>query len=286
MITLITDSAADLPLALREEYGIKMLPINITMGNQTYRDQVDLSTDEFYEKLFATKEMPSTAYPGLGLIIETFREAVETGNSVIFICLASALSGLYNAALLAKSEFPNAEIAVIDSKSATFGQGVIVLAAARLIREGKSFAEVVQACEDFVKRSRGFGVINTLEYLHRGGRLGLASTLAATALNIKPVIEIKPDGSLLMAHKTRGIVKGRNWMLEHMKKDGKNYKDTIVWVAYIREKEQALEFKKQVEEELQPGEVLFGEVSATIGTHLGPGLVGVFYLAPEKPKKH
>ncbi|MDD2568385.1 MAG: DegV family protein [Clostridia bacterium] len=285
MITLITDSAADLPKEMREDYNIKMLPINITMGNQTYRDQIDLSTDEFYEKLLRTKEMPSTAYPGLGLIIETFKEAVEAGNSVIFICLSGALSGLYNAALLAKSEFPNAEIAVIDSKSATFGQGVIVLAAARLIKQGKSYAEVVNACEDFVKRSCGFGVVSNLEYLHRGGRLSLATTLAATALNIKPVIEIAADGSLFMVHKTRGIIKGRHWLIEHMKKDGKNYKDSLVWVAYIREKEQALEFKKELAQEVELGEVLFGEVSATIGTHLGPGLVGIFYLAPEKPKK-
>ena len=168
MIRIITDSACDLPQDMIEQYQIRVLPMNITFGEETFRDQLELSTSEFYQRL--TKEgepHPSTAYPSLGLLKLALEEELAAGNEIILITLADALSGYYHAAEVLLQDYPEANIALFDSKSATLGQGIIVLAAARLVAAGKSYAEVVAAMPELIARSQGYGVINNLDYLKR-----------------------------------------------------------------------------------------------------------------------
>ena len=281
MIRIITDSACDLPQAMLEQYQIKVLPMNITFGEETFHDQTELSTAAFYQRLTKAGEPhPRTAYPTLGLLKLALEEEIAAGNEIILITLANALSGYYHAAQVLLQDYPEANIALFDSKSATLGQGVIVLAAARLVEAGKSYAEVVAAMPELIVQSRGYGVINNLDYLKRGGRISSATAFVAGALNIKPVININEDGSLTMVQKVRGMQKGLQWLRQRLKEDGQDFTKAPFFIGYIIQKDTAEQFLTMLQQEFQLDEVHICEIGPTVGTHLGPGCVALFYLKP------
>ncbi len=281
MIKLITDSSCDLPDDLVRQYDIRVLPMNITFDEETFLDQVELSTEAFYRRLADPKATPRTAYPTLGWLHRALEEELAAGNQVVIITIADALSGFYKASQVLLQEFAGKDIALFDSKSATMGQGVVVLAAARLIQAGKSFEEVVAAVPGIVERSRGYGVVNNLDYLRRGGRINGATAIVGTALNIKPVIVVQPDGSLAMESKVRGIQKGINLMVEKVKQDGLDFRDVTLFVGYIVQKENAEAMLAKMRQDMQLGEVILHEIGPTVGTHLGPGCIALFYLHPQ-----
>ena len=280
MIKIIADSACDLPAELVAEYGILIMPMHICFGEDTYNDQEEISTAQFYERLVSGREFPTTSYPAIGRFQQAVDAELAAGNQVLVITIARPLSGCYDAVKVLLADYPLDQVAVFDSQSATLGEGAIVLAAARLIADGCSWPELLAKMPQLIARSRGFGAINNLTYLAKGGRISGAAATVATALRIKPVINICPDGSLEVAQKLHGMAKAINWLTERLQQDGQDFRRTTLFVSYIIQEESAAKLLEQFRAQMQLGEVIFSQIGPTVGTHLGPGCVALFYLTP------
>lgn len=280
MIKIIADSACDLPAELVAEYGILIMPMHICFGEDTYNDQEEISTAQFYERLVSGREFPTTSYPAIGRFQQAVDAELAAGNQVLVITIARPLSGCYDAVKVLLADYPLDQVAVFDSQSATLGEGAIVLAAARLIADGCSWPELLAKMPQLIARSRGFGAINNLTYLAKGGRISGAAATVATALRIKPVINICPDGSLEVAQKLHGMAKAINWLTARLQQDGQDFRRTTLFVSYIIQEESAAKLLEQLRSQMQLGEVIFSQIGPTVGTHLGPGCVALFYLTP------
>lgn len=280
MIKIITDTACDLPQELVEKYGIVLLPMNIAFGEETFADRETITTEQFYNRLVEGGEFPQTSYPSLGCVQMTVDEELAAGNEVIIITIARPLSGFYDSVRILLADYPEDKVAVFDSKSATLGEGAIVLAAARLIEAGASYAEVKAALPTLIERSQGYGAINNLVYLAKGGRISNTAATVARALNIKPVINICEDGSLEVAQKVRGMNKALQWLVERVQQDGVDFSETTLFVSYILQQDSAEKLLEELKSVLNLGEVIMCPVGATVGVHLGPGCVALFYLKP------
>lgn len=282
MIKIITDTACDLPQELVEKYGIILLPMNIAFGEETFADRETLGTEEFFERLAAGEEFPQTSYPFLGRVQQVVDEELAAGNDLILLTIARPLSGFYDSVRILLEGYPADRVAVFDSQSATLGEGAIVLAVARLIEAGASYAEVRAALPRLIERSRGYGAINNLVYLAKGGRISSTAATVARALNIKPVINICPDGSLEVAQKVRGMNKALQWLVERVQQDGVDFSGTTLFISYILQRDSAEKLAEELKAVLNLGEVILCPIGATVGVHLGPGCVALFYLQPEK----
>ncbi len=280
MLRIITDTACDLPAELADRYGVIRLPMNIVFGAETFADQQTITTEQFYERLTTSGEFPTTSYPSLGLLELALQKELAAGNEVLVITISGALSGFYDSARVMLADYPREKTAVYDSKSATLGEGAVVLAAARLAAAGQSLAEVERALPDIIERSRGYGAINDLVYLAKGGRISGATAQVARALNIKPVINICPDGSLEVAAKVHGMNKALAWLKQRIEADGRDFSGVTLFVSYILQKDSAEKLLEELKAELTLGEVILCPIGPTVGVHLGPGCVALFYLLP------
>lgn len=280
MIRIITDTACDLPQEMIDKYGIVLLPMNIAFGDETFADRETITTERFFERLAGGAEFPQTSYPSLGRVQMEVDKALAAGDDVIIITIARPLSGFYDSVRILLADYPADKVAVFDSESATLGEGAIVLAAARLIEAGASYDEVKQTLPGLIERSQGYGAINDLVYLAKGGRISGTAATVAKALNIKPVINICPDGSLEVAQKVRGMNKALQWIVERVKQDGVDFSDTTLFVSYILQQDSAEKLLDELKAELNLGEVILCPIGATVGVHLGPGCVALFYLKP------
>lgn len=281
MIKIIADSACDLPEELVAQYNILIMPMHICFGEETYDDQTEITTADFYERLVGGREFPTTSYPAIGRYQNAVDAELAAGNQVLIITIAQALSGCYDSLRLLFAEYPADKVAVFNSQSATLGEGAIVLAAARLAESGCSFEQLKAAMPGLIARSQGYGAINNLTYLAKGGRISGTAATVATALKIKPVINICPDGSLEVAQKVHGMAKALAWLAARVKKDGLDFRNSTLFVSYIVQEESARRLLEQLQQEMQLGEVVFSQIGPTVGTHLGPGCVALFYLKPE-----
>ncbi|OGO17052.1 MAG: hypothetical protein A2Z14_09075, partial [Chloroflexi bacterium RBG_16_48_8] len=192
-IAIITDSTSNIPARLCKQYGIQVVPQMLIWGEETLFDEVDITPDQFYERLKSSDELPTTSQATIATFIELFAPHVEMGSQILSILISNELSGTIQSATQAKKEFPNATIEIIDSRSASMELGFQVLAAARAAEAGKSFAEVVEITKRARDNTGVMFVVDTLEYLHRGGRIGGASRLLGTALSLKPLLYVN-DG--------------------------------------------------------------------------------------------
>lgn len=281
MIRIIADSACDLPAELVAEYGILIMPMHICFGAETYDDQETITTAAFYERLVGGKEFPTTSYPAIGRCQSAVDAELAAGNQVLIITIAQPLSGCYDSLRILFADYPADKVAVFNSQSATLGEGAVVLAAARLAAAGYSFEQLKAAMPGLIVRSQGYGAINNLIYLARGGRISATAATLATALNIKPVINVCADGSLEVAQKVHGMAKALAWLAARVQQDGHDFRSTTLFVSYIVQEESARRLLAQLQREMQLGEVIFSQIGPTVGTHLGPGCVALFYLKPE-----
>lgn len=280
MIRIITDSTCDLPAEIIERYGIRVMPMSITFGEESYADGETISLDKFYTRLQAG-EFPKTSYPPLGRFVQALDEEMAAGNEVLIITLARTLSGCYDSVKMLLEEYPAERVAVVDSQAATMTQGAVVLEAARLVEGGIGYAELKNAMPAIVQRAMGYGVINNLTYLARGGRISGTAAALATALNIKPVINICEDGSLEVCQKVRGMSKGLSWIANRIRQDSTDFSSTTLFVGYVLQREAAEQLVDRLRKEMTLGEVIIAPIGPTVGTHLGPGVVGLFYVAPQ-----
>ena len=278
MIRIITDSASDVVGNKRED--LRVLPVSITFGEEEFQDGINLTHQMFYEKLIECDELPVTSQVPPFAFEEAFREAMETGNQVIAITLSSKLSGTWQSACIAAEGF-GGKVRVVDSENASIGQHALVEYALRLKDAGLGLEEIVEKLEADKKRIRLIALLDTLEYLKKGGRISKAAAMAGSLLSIKPVIAIQ-RGEVAILGKARGSKQGNNLLAEQIRQTGgidfgkpfvlgyTGLSDALLR-KYIKDHES---FWKSSVDALETS-----SVGGTIGTHIGPGAIGVAFFS-------
>jgi DegV family protein with EDD domain len=273
-VVVITDSTAYIPSALILKHGIRVVPLSLVWGNEVFRDGVDIMPAEFYARLKTAKVMPSTSQTTPDEFKKIFSPIVEAGNSVLAVLLSSKLSGTVDSAVQAKEAFPGAKIEIVDTLTTAMALGFITLAAARAIQGGADLAEATQVTRHTVTRSKVIFVVDTLEFMRRGGRIGGAAAFLGMALNMKPLLTLH-EGKVEAIDKVRTKGKAVNRMLDLIEKQiGSSHSVRIATLQAAAE-EEARELLKRANDRFHPEESIFSEVSPVIGTHVGPGTIGL-----------
>jgi len=271
---LVTDSTAYLPPELVERYRITVVPLYVRFGEEVFRDGVDISPEQFYARLRTSPVMPATSQPSAGDFLEAYRRLIEGGASaIISIHISTKMSGTVPSALLAREQIPQVPIFVVDSLSTSMGLGFQVLEAARLLEAGRPPEEVVQAVEALRGRIRILFVVDTLEFLHRGGRIGGAQAFLGSLLNLKPLLAVR-DGQVDAVERVRTKRRAIQRMLEILAAEAGD-RPMRVAVIHGGVPEEAAGLHDEVRSRLNCQELYVAELSPVIGTHAGPGTVGV-----------
>ena len=275
-VRIVTDSAADLSDAETAELGIEVVPLSIRFGDEEYTDRIDLSVAEFYDKMAALDVLPETAAPSPGAFEAAFRKLVKEGaDEIVCINLSLALSATGQAAQIgAKAVAELVPVTCVDSKSITGGLGTMVIAAARAAADGASAAEVVALVEELIPRTHVFGVLDTLDNLKKGGRIGNAQALLGTMLSIKPCLDLS-SGEVEEAGKQRTRKKALAW-LKTVVEDAGDIEELAVIHGHAPDIDSFLESLADV---VPRDKIRVSELGAVIGTHGGPRVVGVCYLS-------
>jgi DegV family protein with EDD domain len=283
-VRIVTDSSCDLPAPIAEELGITIVPLTIRFGDEEFVDRVELSNAEFWSRCVNSTKLPETAAPAPGQFEADYRRlATEGATGIVVVTLSGALSATMQSAQLAarsvqSDESTGLDIRVLDSRSITLGLGTIALACARLARDGASIDEVEAAAVDLIDRTRVFGALDTLENLKKGGRIGNAKALLATALSIKPIIEVT-GGVVEQGGKQRTRSKALNFLVDKVKSYDGAIENLAVLHADCSDVDEFVEMLRPY----APGEIVVGEIGPVIGTHGGRGTIGVaFQVASDR----
>ena len=267
-VKVVTDSTSDISAEVVQELGITVVPLYVHFGKETYQDGVDLSADEFYRRLMTEPELPKTSAPSSGAFTETYERLAAETDEIISIHISTKLSATYNSALVGKSGMKvDCRVEVIDSLSATIGLGILVIDAAKAALAGKSLDEVTAMVAEIIPRTHCIAVVDTMDYLYKGGRIGKAQALLGSALNIKPLIAIQ-DGEIYPLGRVRGLPKAIARIIELASKFHNISEMALAHTTTPDELE-------VVAERLAPlfphGRIYKSRCGPTIGTYLGPG---------------
>jgi DegV family protein with EDD domain len=273
-VRIVTDSSCDLPDASVVAHGIRVVPLSIRFGDEEFIDREELSTAEFWRRCAAQDTLPETAAPAPGQFETVYRElAAEGADGIVVVSLSGKLSAtMQSAELAARSVRDSIDVRVVDSRSVTLGVGTIALAAARAAADGASLDEVEALARDRVTRTHVFGALDTLENLKKGGRIGNAKALLATALAIKPIVEVD-DGEVAQAGKQRTRSKALKFLVDKVRSFEGDVHDLAVLQADCDDVD---EFVAMLQP-LYDGEIVVGDIGPVIGTHTGRGTIGVAF---------
>lgn len=275
-IAIITDSTANIPPDLVEKYKIQVVPQVLIWDGETLLDGVDISPTEFYARLTTSKNLPTTSQASMAAFKELFEPHVQRGVPILTIVLSADLSGTLQSAQQAKALFPEARIELVDSRSTAMAMGFQVLAAARAAQAGEPFEEVVKVAEAAREKSGVIFAVDTLEFLHRGGRIGGAARLLGTALNLKPLLHVV-DGKVEPLEKVRTKAKAHVRLIELIAERVDGRDKVRLSTLHAASPEEAEKLLQRVQERVNPVEALITEVGPVLGTHVGPGTVGIAY---------
>lgn len=280
-IRIITDSASDMSPA--EHPALRVLPLSVTFGTDVYMDGVDIDHQRFYEMLVERDELPKTGQVNPYAFSQAIAETREAGDEAVIITVGAKLSGTNQSARTALAEAPGGDVFVVDSNNVTLGERVLVEYALRLVDEGRSAAQIAAAVEAVRDRVVVIGLLETLEYLVRGGRLSAAAGAVGTLLNVKPVVAAE-DGLIVQLGKARGSKNGRNLLNQKVEKAGGVDFSMPLALGYTGLSDAVL--KKYIEDSAAlwaghvENELPIHTIGATIGTHVGPGAVAVAFFRP------
>jgi DegV family protein with EDD domain len=272
-IRIVTDSACDLPQAVADQLGIEIVPLTIRIDGVEYVDRADLTPAEFWAKCGASSSLPETAAPAPGQFELAYRAlAADGAQGIVVINLSGALSAtMQSAELAARAVADVVPVTVVDSRSVTMGLGVIVTDCARLAASGASYDEVIARARDLSERTHVWGALDTLENLKKGGRIGNARALLASALAIKPIIEVR-DGKVEQGGKQRTRSKALAFLVEKLASYGE-VENLAVMHADCADVEQFVAMLRPH----YPGEIVVGDIGPVIGSHAGHGTIGVAF---------
>lgn len=276
-IRIITDSSSELDHTAAKALDVDMVSMSIQFGERSYRDGIDLAKHDFYQMLASDPQSPSTAQPTPNDFLIPLQKAKEAGQEALVITLSSALSGTYQSALIAKEMCGYDPIYVVDSLSATSGVQILVEYACKLRDANRSAKEIAAELDALKARIRIFAVIDTLEYLRRGGRLNSLQAGIGTVTKLKPVIAVR-EGAVTVVGKAFGTVAASKQLLKFLSEHPVD-QDFPAFALYSDDKNRIDDFLPKLEEAaLLPRDLRFCSIGPTIGSHIGPGAVGMAYI--------
>lgn len=276
MVKILTDSSCDLSPKRCAELGVEMLPITVNFSGESFRANIDITNDQFYEKLAAAKELPKTAQITPAEFEEIFRPYKDSGDEVVCLFISSRMSGTLQSATVAKDILGAKNIYLPDTLNVTFALGLLVEEAAKMRDRGLSAAEIAQQVEGLVPRVRLWALIDDLKYLKMGGRLSATSAMVASILGICPIITLK-DGLVEVVGKARGRKAAFQFIRKLIDKEpiSADYGVSTGHAAVPQTRE---DFKEYLEEVLKKKELYDMDIGSIVGTHAGPGACGLAYI--------
>lgn len=277
MIEIITDSTSDIAPALAEELGVRVLPLTVHFGEEAFRDGLDISNADFYERLRGAQTLPTTSQINPDAFVSAFREALDRGNQVVGIFVSSELSGTFQSAVIAKEMLDSEDVFVVDSRQVALSLSLLVSEAVRLRDGGKTAAEIAKEMTALREKLRLYAVVDTLKYLKMGGRISAATAVVGGVLGITPIIALK-DGKVESAGKSRGRKAGVQWIREQANGEEPDFSRPLS--LGHTDCMEALDAMAEGFSDLAPkfSSVFSCEIGAVVGTHAGPGAAGVAYF--------
>ncbi|WP_338472134.1 DegV family protein [Niallia sp. XMNu-256] len=279
-VKILTDSGSDLPLQFYQENDITLFPLKVLLKGQEYEDLLTIKPKTIFDEI-RNGEVPKTAQVSPLDFEKTFTEMAKNNEDGVYIAFSSKLSGTYQTAVMirdqVKEAYPDFNLAIVDTKCASLGQGLVVMDALQHARKGASLDEVVKRAKSTASHIEHLFTVEDLDYLAKGGRLSKASAFLGGLLNIKPLLNVD-DGKLVPIEKIRGKKKVLRRMVDLMKERGGDFENQTVGISHGDDIKTASEMKKLIEDELHAKEVLITEIGAVIGSHTGPGTIAIFFL--------
>ena len=276
MVRIITDSAADFEPVELAKMDITCIPLTVMFGEREYQENVTLTKDGFYDLLLSSPEGPKTAQASPQVLLDLFEETAAGEDEAIYITLSSALSGTYQNACMTRDTVGCSRCHVLDSRNATGGQRMIVEYAVKLRDEGKSAAEILQALEAMRERIVLYACIDTLKYLYQGGRISHTVYKLGTLANIKPIINVDPEGRVVIPAKAMGMRKGMDYQCKQVEARAPDYSFPF-YVMYTNNRSVAETLAQRLQEQgVKIKDII--QVGAAIGSHVGPDACGLVYV--------
>lgn len=280
MLRIVTDGAADLPVAWQTEYDIHVIPVNIHFGEKTYLQNVDLDNAGFYRLVDETHKVPKTSQPSPHQFVEFYNKIAEEGDTILSLHITAKLSGTYASAVLAGKELAGKfNVYPVDSMTGSAGIGILCREARRLERAGKSIEEIIPALEQMRARSGVILALDTLEYARLSGRVGTLQAALASALNVKPIAVLK-DGALNMTEKVRTRKGSLDRMLE-MVKDEVGDREVIMAIVHARDPQAGADLMERARKIFKTRDLFLNDLSISVAANLGPGTVGIVFFPME-----
>lgn len=277
-VAVITDSSAYLPQEIVEELDLHIVPLTLHWQGESYRDGEDIRAEEFYERLAEANDLPTTSQVTVGEFERLFQELLERDFAIIAMLISSGISGTVESAIQAKENFPDAPIVVMDSKLVSMALGFMVMAVARAAKTGASLEECQALAEEVYPKIGVYFTVDTLKYLNKGGRINTAKRLLGSALNIKPLMEIR-DGKIELVESVRSRKKALQRMLELVEKGIDSRQPVRISTFHAAADTENQQLMAEAIERFAPVETVTTFVSPVIGAHTGPGTVSIAFMA-------
>lgn len=277
---LFADSASDLPKSFYELHNVVLAPLRVHIDDQEYEDVIGIDSNEVYAAIRAGKQ-PKTSQASPELFLRLFEELAKSGEEGLYIAFSSELSGTYSTAVMMREQlletYPELKLTIIDSKCASLGYGLLVKEAVRLRDEGLDLSLVEEKIRFTAKHMEHLFTVEDLDYMARGGRVSKASAFIGGLLNIKPLLHVE-DGKLVPIEKIRGRKKVIKRMIEVMGERGETLTAQTIAISHSDDEATALELKQLIEEQFHPKSIEIHRIGSTIGAHVGPGTLALFFL--------
>lgn len=272
-IAVVTDSTAYIPLQEREQLDIHMIPLNVTFGDASYQEEVDMMPDQFYTRVREEVEFPKTSQPAIGLFIELFERLAKEYDTIISIHLSSGISGTYQTATTVGDMIESAKVYTFDSEISCYVQGFYAIEAAKMAKNGKSPEEIIARLEEMKESVEAYFIADDLNHLYRGGRLNGAAAFVGSLLQVKPILYFQ-DKVIIPFEKIRTRKKARKRIMDLFHERASQGLPMKAVVIHANCEEEAKEWQQEIQQLYPNVEVSLSYFGAVIGTHLGEGAIG------------
>ncbi|MDT8337535.1 MAG: DegV family protein [Candidatus Izemoplasmatales bacterium] len=277
-VKIISDSTCDLSKELIEDCEIEIVPLYVNFEEESYLDGVDLNVEQMYDFVSKKKILPKTAAPSPGAFALVFQKYLDEGYEIIYLGIGSKFSATFSSANVAKQTLESDDIYLIDSLNLSSGTGLLLLKACKMVKQGLGAKEIKEKIEEIVPKIRSQFVIDTLEYLYKGGRLNALSALVGGMLRVKPIIKVR-DGVMVVGKKGRGTIKnGINIMLNEVFQEKDNIDNEFMMITHSLADESSTYIKEQIKNEIEVKNLYDTHAGCVISSHCGKGTIGVLYI--------